>query len=69
MGELAPATVMPAVGLCSAPLIATADGNFEPLFCSRGALNVAAWRKYTELGPHILGAGGYPSFSAPRPCY
>jgi len=54
---LAPATVMPVVGLCSAVLEHTADGNAWPLLCRGGRVNVLAWAFYAQLLPHTLAAG------------
>ncbi len=54
---LPPATTMPAASLCTFDIYETADGNFEPRFCSGGSINVVAWRKYAAIGPHILAAG------------
>ena len=53
---LPPATVLPSAGLCSSDLRATANGNWDPLFCGK-SLNAVAWREYAKIGPHIIGAG------------
>ena len=58
---LAPATVMPIASLCVAAVLETADGNFEPLFCGDGSINVAAWEGYAPLTPNLLAAGLRPS--------
>ena len=58
---LKPATVLPAVALCSTEVYATADGNYLPLSCRDGALNVTAWRLYVQIGPHVLAAGKRPT--------
>ena len=60
---LKPATVLPAVALCSTPTYATADGNYLPLSCRDGSLNVVAWRLYTQIGPHVLAAGKQPAIA------
>jgi hypothetical protein len=54
---LPPATVMPAVDLCSADLVGTANGNVYPLLCQSGAVNVAAWRFYVQVSSNILALG------------
>ena len=54
---LAPATVLPVAALCSTPVYATADGNFEPRFCGDGSINVVAWTRYATMSPRLLGAG------------
>ena len=54
---LAPAKVLPVVGLCTAPLFEEADGNAEPQYCRDGSINVEAWRYYNRISPNILGAG------------
>jgi hypothetical protein len=54
---LAPATVLPAVQLCSAPLQVFQDGNAGPLFCRSGALNVTAWAFFAQLKPRVFPLG------------
>jgi hypothetical protein len=54
---LAPAKVLPVAALCSYKLTATADGNFTPLFCRSGALNVLAWRSYVLISPNLMSLG------------
>lgn len=54
---LAPAIVLPVTGLCTTPIIETADGNAEPRFCREGSINVLAWRFYVSISPNILGVG------------
>ena len=51
---LAPAKVLPTARLCQYRLTYTADGNFIPLFCRGGALNVLAWRAYVQIGPNVM---------------
>ncbi len=58
---VAPATVMPIASLCVAAVFETADGNFEPLFCGDGSINVAAWERYAPFAPNVLAAGLHPS--------
>jgi len=58
---LAPASVMPAVDLCSADLVATANGNVYPLLCQGGAVNVTAWRFYVQVSSNILALGLDPT--------
>lgn len=52
---LAPAQDLPLVGLCSAPLQYTADGNAQPLLCRGGEVNVQAWNFYKAVEPSVLG--------------
>jgi hypothetical protein len=54
---LPPATELPLVGLCSERGFNTADGNFQPIFCRDGSINVVAWRFYAALTPNLLAAG------------
>ncbi len=54
---LPPATELPLAGLCSDPGLNTADGNFQPLFCRDGSINVVAWRFYAPITPNLLAAG------------
>jgi hypothetical protein len=54
---LPPATVMPAIDLCSADLVTTANGNVYPLLCHSGAVNVTAWRFYVQVSSNILALG------------
>ena len=51
---LAPAKELPVVALCSYRVITTADGNYRPLFCRSGAINVVAWKGYVLIGPHVM---------------
>jgi hypothetical protein len=60
---LAPATVPPAVGLCTAQLNRDQNGNVSPLFCSSGEINTLAWSYFAQqqltvmaLGPHVTPA-------------
>ncbi len=60
---LPPATVLPAVPLCTAPVQVFQDGNAGPLLCRGGALNVAAWQWFEQsLQPPVMAAG--PGLSA-----
>jgi hypothetical protein len=54
---LPPATVGPAVDLCSADLVSTANGNVYPLLCQGGAVNVPAWSFYVQVSSNILALG------------
>jgi hypothetical protein len=54
---LAPATTLPVIDLCSAPIQQYADGGAGPLFCSNGALIVEAWTYYAPIDPHLLSVG------------
>jgi hypothetical protein len=51
---LAPAKELPLVALCSYKVITTADGNYQPLFCRSGAINVVAWKGYVQIGPNVM---------------
>ena len=51
---LAPAKVLPIAALCSHKVLTTADGNFTPIFCRTGAINVLAWRAYVQIGPQVM---------------
>ncbi len=60
---LPPATVLPAVPLCTTPVQAYQDGNAGPLLCRGGALNVAAWQWFEQnLQAPVMAAG--PGLSA-----
>ena len=54
---LAPAAELPIAALCSYRVRATADGNFTPLFCRPGAINVLAWGAYVQIGPNVMSIG------------
>jgi hypothetical protein len=54
---LAPATVPPAIGLCSEQLSYGADGNASPLFCAKGQLNVLAWKYFAADHPRVMSLG------------
>jgi hypothetical protein len=54
---LAPAKAMPAVDLCSADLVQTANGNVYPLLCQGGAVNVPAWKFYVQVSSNVLSLG------------
>jgi hypothetical protein len=60
---LPPATVVPYVALCSAPLQVYQDGNAGPLFCQGGALNVAAWRFFAQLRPLVMSLGPFATLA------
>jgi hypothetical protein len=51
---LAPATALPVARLCQYRVTYTADGNFLPVLCYGGAVNVLAWRIYVGIGPHVM---------------
>jgi hypothetical protein len=51
---LAPATTLPIARLCQYRVTYTADGNFLPVVCWGGAVNVLAWRIYVRIGPHVM---------------
>jgi hypothetical protein len=51
---VAPATVLPIARLCQYRVTYTADGNFLPVLCRGGAINVLAWRIYVRIGPHVM---------------
>jgi hypothetical protein len=61
---LSPATELPAVDICSAPIQQYADGGAGPLFCSSGAVIVAAWMYYAPIDPHVLSVGPNPTLFA-----
>ncbi|MFI5283929.1 MAG: hypothetical protein ACHQ0J_12485 [Candidatus Dormibacterales bacterium] len=61
---LPPAKVLPAVPLCAAPVRQDQDGNADPLFCSNGAIIVAAWMYFVPVDPNLLGVGPNPSIIA-----
>jgi len=54
---LAPATVLPAVNLCTSPVTQLQDGNAWPLFCLGGEINVAAWNYFVPLRPRLMSLG------------
>lgn len=54
---LSPATTPPAAPLCDEPLIETANGNADPLFCADGALNVSAWVNLATSNLSLLALG------------
>ncbi len=57
------------MGLCSTPVSTTADGNYLPLFCAAGELNVVAWKGYAKITPHVLSAGPNPSLEQLRAAF
>ena len=54
---LAPASVAPTRGLCSAGLQRYQDGSAGPLFCRSGAINVDAWTYLAPIDSNVLAAG------------
>lgn len=54
---LAPATVLPAVDLCTSPVQKLQDGNAWPIFCQGGKINVAAWDYFVQLHPQVMSLG------------
>lgn len=54
---LPPAVVPPVVSECSLSVTETADGNFTPLFCNGGGINVLAWQGYAKLNPAVMSLG------------
>jgi hypothetical protein len=63
---LPPATDLPVAMLCSKPIVAAADGNATPLFCRSGAVNVLAWKFYSDVSASILSLGLNPSEGQPQ---
>jgi hypothetical protein len=63
---LPPATDAPVAMLCSRPIVAAADGNATPLFCRSGALNVLAWKYYSDISASILSLGLNPNEGQPQ---
>src|SRR6266853_510821 len=61
---LAPAKVLPLAALCSYKLLTTADGNYRPLFCRSGAINVLAWRGYIPISSNVMSLGRSTTLSA-----
>ena len=54
---LRPATVPPAVGLCTQQLSYAADGNASPLFCPSGEINRLAWKYFADLNLLVMALG------------
>ncbi len=54
---LAPATVAPAVDICSQQLLHAVDGTVGPIKCDSGGLNQLAWQTYAENNPVTFGLG------------
>jgi hypothetical protein len=54
---LAPAKELPIGSLCSSKAYPTADGNFTPLFCRSGAVNVVVWKAYIQIGANVMSLG------------
>jgi hypothetical protein len=48
---------MPAVDLCSADLVYTANGNVYPRLCQGGSVNVPAWRFYVPISSNLMSLG------------
>ena len=46
---LAPTTVPPVSAECNLPVTESEDGNWSPLLCSDGGVNVPAWGRYAHL--------------------
>jgi len=63
---LPPATDPPIAMLCSKPIVSGADGNASPLFCRDGAVNVLAWKFYSDISQSILGLGQNPNEGQPQ---
>jgi hypothetical protein len=63
---LPPATDLPVAMLCSKGIVAAADGNATPLFCRNGAVNVLAWKYYSEISESILSLGQNPNEGQPQ---
>jgi hypothetical protein len=63
---LPPATDPPVAMLCSKAVVAAADGNASPLFCTSGALNVNAWAFYSDISQSILSLGLNPNEGQPQ---
>ena len=61
---LSPATNIPVIDLCSAPIQQYADGGAGPLLCSNGAMIVEAWNYYAPLDPHLMSVGPNPPVAA-----
>jgi hypothetical protein len=64
---LAPATALPAVDLCSAPVQQFQDGNAGPLFCLGGAINSEAWLFFVHLNPLVMTLGPYATLVDIKP--
>jgi hypothetical protein len=61
---LAPATVPPAVDLCSQQLERAVDGTVGPIECDGGKLNQLAWEEFAPAKPVTLGLG--PNATIPQ---
>lgn len=59
---LPPASGPPVVAECTSALKETRDGNFSPLYCPNGGINVLAWQAYAKLNPSVMALG--PSTTA-----
>lgn len=57
---LAPATVPPVAGLCTAQLASDMGGTVSPLFCSNGDINRLAWRLIATDNPDVMRLGRNP---------
>jgi hypothetical protein len=51
---LPPASIPSAMALCHQPLIETANGNADPIFCTGGSLNVEAWTYLASNQPTLF---------------
>lgn len=49
---LAPQSLPAKTALCSTAITETADGNYTPLLCDNGPLNVNAWQAYASFKPN-----------------
>ena len=55
---LPPATVLPVVELCSAPVQVYQNGNAGPLYCFGGEINVLTWKFFVDhLNPKVMALG------------
>jgi len=63
---LPPANDPPVAMLCSKPIVAAADGNATPLFCHDGAVNVLAWKYYSDISQSVLSLGLNPNEGQPQ---
>jgi hypothetical protein len=59
---LLPASSPTQVELCSEPLIETANGNADPIFCADGSLNEDAWIHLATNDPTLFQIGPDASF-------
>ena len=64
---LPPATALPLVDLCSAPVQQFQDGNGGPLLCLSGAINTGAWLYFAQLNPLVMTLGPYATLVDVKP--